>query len=208
MPVHVPGANLSLGDPHFCEGEGEIGGEAIECAAQYAFRITRIIKDGMKKVAYRGPMFVPNPEFVAGPPSLGGKFLCFSGYSVSEPGFSVPDGSSYIAHLATSRLNPPNHHHHGKAVQFNADVTLAFRNALLSAIDFLTSAPYHYSKYQAAALLSAAPISSRISCVVDIPNACVTVWVPTGIFEKKVGFAEGHEEWAGNSREKMGDLVY
>lgn len=204
LPVHVPGANLSLGDPHFCEGEGEIGGQAVECAAQFAWRITRVIKKGMESLRYKAPMFIPNPAFVGGPPSLGGEFLCFSGYSVSEAGFSVPEGTEYIGALATSRPAPKHNH----TVQHNTDVTLAFRNALLAAIDFFTAAPYHYSKHQAAALLSATPISSRISCVVDIPNACVTVWVPKGIFEKKIGFATDVEDWEGNSREKMGDLVF
>ncbi|KAI9022450.1 acetamidase [Hyaloraphidium curvatum] len=207
MPVHVPGANLSLGDPHFCEGEGEICGEAVECGAQFAWRITRLIKKGMETLRYKAPMFIPNPAFIGGPPSLAGSFLCFSGYSVSEPGFSVPPGTEYVPHLATSRA-PTAAHHHKHAVQHNADVTLAFRNALLAAIAFLTGEPYFYSKYQAAAILSAGPISSRISCVVDIPNACVTVWIPTGIFEKAISFGGDGSAWAGNSREKMGDLAF
>ncbi|KAJ3340446.1 hypothetical protein HDU93_007053 [Gonapodya sp. JEL0774] len=47
LPVHIDGANLSLADPHFCEGEGEVSGMAIECAGQVAFRISRIIKKGI-----------------------------------------------------------------------------------------------------------------------------------------------------------------
>jgi formamidase len=33
LPVHVPGALLSVGDPHFAQGEGEVCGTAIEVAA-------------------------------------------------------------------------------------------------------------------------------------------------------------------------------
>ena len=32
LPVHVPGALLSIGDMHFAQGEGEVSGTAIEVA--------------------------------------------------------------------------------------------------------------------------------------------------------------------------------
>jgi formamidase len=39
LPVHVPGALLSLGDVHFAQGEGEICGSAIEIGARVTFRV-------------------------------------------------------------------------------------------------------------------------------------------------------------------------
>lgn len=38
LPVEVPGALLSLGDPHFAQGDGESFGTAIEMAARVRFR--------------------------------------------------------------------------------------------------------------------------------------------------------------------------
>jgi len=39
LPVHVPGALLSLGDAHFAQGEGESCGTAIEVAAKATVRV-------------------------------------------------------------------------------------------------------------------------------------------------------------------------
>ncbi len=35
---------------------------------------------------------------------------------------------------------------------------------------------------QAYAILGTAPVEGRISGIVDIPNACATLWLPTEIF--------------------------
>ncbi len=40
LPVHVAGAMLSLGDPHFAQGEGECCGTAIEVAATVSLRVS------------------------------------------------------------------------------------------------------------------------------------------------------------------------
>jgi formamidase len=39
LPVHVPGALLSLGDVHFAQGEGEVCGSAIEIGARVTFGV-------------------------------------------------------------------------------------------------------------------------------------------------------------------------
>ena len=39
LPVHVPGALLSLGDVHFAQGEGEVCGSSIEIGARVTFRV-------------------------------------------------------------------------------------------------------------------------------------------------------------------------
>jgi formamidase len=39
LPVHVPGALLSLGDVHFAQGEGEVCGTAIEIGASVTLRV-------------------------------------------------------------------------------------------------------------------------------------------------------------------------
>ncbi len=40
LPVHVPGALLSVGDPHFAQGEGEVCGTAIEVAATVTLAVS------------------------------------------------------------------------------------------------------------------------------------------------------------------------
>ncbi|MCB4770365.1 acetamidase/formamidase family protein [Ancylobacter sp. Lp-2] len=40
LPVSVPGALLSIGDPHAVQGDGELSGTAIECSMTGTFRVT------------------------------------------------------------------------------------------------------------------------------------------------------------------------
>lgn len=51
----------------------------------------------------------------------------------------------------------------------------------MHAIDYLTK--FGYTPEQAYLLLGAAPIEGRFSGVVDIPNSCATVYLPTEIFD-------------------------
>ncbi len=61
------------------------------------------------------------------------------------------------------------------------DSHLSYQRACLHAIDYLTK--FGYSPEQAYLLLGAAPIEGRLSGVVDIPNSCSTVYLPTAIFD-------------------------
>ncbi|EID56470.1 formamidase [Saccharomonospora xinjiangensis] len=61
------------------------------------------------------------------------------------------------------------------------DSTLAYRRACLHAIDYLTT--FGYTREQAYLLLGAAPIEGRFSGVVDIPNACATLYIPVEVFD-------------------------
>ena len=60
------------------------------------------------------------------------------------------------------------------------DSHLSYQRACLHAIDYLSK--FGYSREQAYLLLGAAPIEGRLSGVVDIPNSCSTVYIPTSIF--------------------------
>lgn len=64
------------------------------------------------------------------------------------------------------------------------DANLAFRRACLNAIEYLKT--LGYTGEQAYMLLSTAPVESRINGIVDIPNACCTIAIPTQIFEKDI----------------------
>lgn len=147
-PVFVDGANFSVGDLHFSQGDGEItfcGG--IEMGGFIDVHVD-IIKDGMAK------------------------------YGVSEnaifmPGNVEPNYSQWLAFSGTSVTL--------EGEQRYLDSQLAYQRACLHAIDYLTT--FGWSPEQAYLLLGAAPIEGRFSGVVDIPNACATVYLPTEIFD-------------------------
>jgi len=65
--------------------------------------------------------------------------------------------------------------------QHYLDVNVAYRQACLNAIEYMKK--FGYSGAQAYSLLGTAPVQGHISGVVDIPNACATLWLPTQIFD-------------------------
>lgn len=148
FPVFVDGANLSVGDLHFSQGDGEITFcGAIEMGGFLDLRVDAI-PGGMDTYGVsEHPVFMPGNT----PPQYS-EWLSFSGTSVTLDG-----------------------------EQRYLDSQLAFQRACLHAIDYLTK--FGYSPEQAYLLLGAAPIEGRFSGVVDIPNSCATVYLPTAIFD-------------------------
>jgi len=65
--------------------------------------------------------------------------------------------------------------------QHYLDVHVAYRQACLNAIEYLKK--FGYSGAQAYSILGTAPVQGHISGVVDVPNACATLWLPTEIFD-------------------------
>ena len=61
------------------------------------------------------------------------------------------------------------------------DATVAYRRACLNAVEYLKK--FGYTGEQAYMILGTAPCEGRISGIVDIPNACCTIAIPTDIFE-------------------------
>ncbi|PPG29595.1 formamidase [Pseudoclavibacter sp. RFBB5] len=147
-PVFVDGANLSMGDLHFSQGDGEITFcGAIEMGGFMDVRVD-VIKGGMDT------------------------------YGVSEnaifmPGNVEPNYSEWIAFSGTSVTLD--------GEQRYLDSHLSYQRACLHAIDYLTK--FGYAPEQAYLLLGSAPIEGRLSGVVDIPNSCSTVYLPTAIFD-------------------------
>jgi formamidase len=96
---------------------------------------------------------ITNPVFRTSPlqPTYG-SYLIFEGISVDEAG-----------------------------KQHYLDVHVAYRQACLNAIAYLTK--FGYTGEQVYAILGTAPVEGRISGIVDIPNACATLAVPTEIFK-------------------------
>ncbi|KAJ4952708.1 hypothetical protein NE237_029540 [Protea cynaroides] len=158
LPVFVDGANLSAGDMHFSQGDGEISlCGAIEMHGFLELKC-EIIRGGMRE--YLTPMgptpLHVNPIFEIGPvePRFS-EWLVFEGISVDESG-----------------------------KQHYLDASIAFKRAVLNAIDYISK--FGYSKEQVYLLLSACPCEGRIAAIVDAPNACATFAVPTAIFDQDI----------------------
>ncbi|EOA18482.1 hypothetical protein CARUB_v10007029mg [Capsella rubella] len=158
LPVFVEGANLSTGDMHFSQGDGEISFcGAIEMSGFLELKC-EIIRNGMQE--YLTPMgptpLHVNPIFEIGPvePRFS-EWLVFEGISVDESG-----------------------------KQHYLDATVAYKRAILNAIDYLFK--FGYSKEQVYLLLSCCPCEGRISGIVDSPNAVATLAIPTAIFDQDI----------------------
>jgi len=107
-------------------------------------------------------------------------------YGVSEnaifmPGNVAPQYSEWLAFSGTSVTLEGKQHY--------LDAQLSYQRACLHAIDYLTN--FGYTPEQAYMILGAAPIEGRLSGVVDIPNSCSTVYIPTAIFDFDVSPGKG-----------------
>ncbi|KAL9678216.1 hypothetical protein QQ045_016055 [Rhodiola kirilowii] len=158
LPVFVEGANFSTGDMHFSQGDGEVSFcGAIEMSGFLELKC-EIIRGGMEK--YLTPMgptkLHVNPIFEIGPvePRFS-EWLVFEGISVDE-----------------------------KGKQHFLDATVAYKRAVLNAIDYISK--FGYSKEQVYLLLSCCPCEGRISGIVDSPNAVATLAIPTAIFDQDI----------------------
>lgn len=70
---------------------------------------------------------------------------------------------------------------HDRNEQEYMDATLAYRNACLNAIEYLKT--FGYTGEQAYTIIGSAPVEGRVSAVVDIPNACCSLYIPTAMFD-------------------------
>ncbi|KAL3346362.1 hypothetical protein AABB24_025016 [Solanum stoloniferum] len=158
LPIFVEGANLSTGDMHFSQGDGEVSFcGAIEMSGFLELKC-EILRNGMKE--YLTPMG-PTPlhvnpifEIVPMEPRFS-EWLVFEGISVDESG-----------------------------QQHYLDASVAYKRAVLNAIDYLSK--FGYSKEQVYLLLSCCPCEGRISGIVDAPNAVATLAIPTAIFDQDI----------------------
>ncbi|MBA9005846.1 formamidase [Thermomonospora cellulosilytica] len=90
------------------------------------------------------------------------------------PGNVEPRYSEFLSFIGVSV-------DHAGERNYYLDATVAYRNACLNAVEYLKT--FGYSGEQAYLLLGAAPIEGRVSGVVDIPNACCSLYLPTAIFD-------------------------
>lgn len=144
FPVYVPGANLSVGDLHFSQGDGELSFcGAIEmvsaplcghCEKQTLPAVRRliallvqagiisfkcsVIKDGIKKFALKQPIFLPSPV-----DPMYAQQIVFEGISVGKS-----DQISSIWNCLTIIAADI----HGDGKQYSMDATVAYKQAALN----------------------------------------------------------------------------
>jgi formamidase len=98
-------------------------------------------------------------------------------YGVSSPIFKPsPLEPNYTSYLIFEGISVDEE---GK--QHYLDVHVAYRQACLNAISYMKK--FGFTGAQAYAILGTAPVEGRISGIVDIPNACATLALPTEIFD-------------------------
>jgi formamidase len=98
-------------------------------------------------------------------------------YDLAQPMFQTsPVEPRYGDHLVFEGISV-----NEQGEQLYLDAHVAYRRACLQAITYLKH--FGYSGAQAYAILGAAPVEGRISSLVDVPNACATLWLPKGIFD-------------------------
>jgi formamidase len=93
---------------------------------------------------------------------------------IFEPGNVPPQYTEFLTFIGVSV-------DHDTDTNYYMDATLAYRRACLNAVRYLTK--FGYSAEQAYLLLGSAPMEGRISGIVDIPNACCSLYLPTAIFD-------------------------
>ncbi|KWW97786.1 formamidase [Carbonactinospora thermoautotrophica] len=90
------------------------------------------------------------------------------------PGRMEPRYTEFLTFIGVSVQHEENRN-------FYLDATLAYRRACLNAIEYLKK--FGYTGEQAYLLLGSAPIEGRISGIVDIPNACCSLYLPVAVFD-------------------------
>ncbi len=97
-------------------------------------------------------------------------------YGVVNPIFQPsPIQPNYTKHLIFEGISVDE-----DGVQYYLDAHVAYRRACLNAIEYMKK--FGYTGEQAYAILGTAPVQGKISGIVDIPNACATLYLPTEIF--------------------------
>jgi formamidase len=90
------------------------------------------------------------------------------------PGRVEPRYSEFLTFVGVSVDETSGENHY-------MDATIAYRRACLNGIEYLKK--FGFSGEQAYLLLGSAPIEGRVSGIVDIPNSCCSLYLPTAIFD-------------------------
>lgn len=167
LPCYVAGCGLGVGDMHYAQGDGEVGGTAIEIDADVTLT-TRLIKGGMP--GFKGPRY-EGPSSLLRIPS--NSFFATTGVPVK----SADDVAREFAYLESPKI--------AGLENLSRDINYAARDALNQMLDYI-SETYGYTRWEAHVIASIA-VDVRIGQLVDAPNVGVTAILPLDIFERNAG---------------------
>ena len=162
FPCFIDGCGLFVGDVHYAQGDGEVGGTAIETGA--VVTVVTQIRPG-------------EGEFVTSPAVEGGtqikdieptSFYQTVGLPLKAAG-EVPPSHTYLDAAEIPDLT-----------NLSEDLTLAARNALIQMIDYIQRK--HGLTAEQAYILASVAVDLRIGQVVDVPNYIVTAVLNEGVF--------------------------
>lgn len=168
----VPGCNLSIGDVHFAQGDGEVSGTAIEMNSVIKVRVK--VRKGQAFLLNNRPAFEGGAQFKHLAPS---KFYATIGYPLKNRGEVPPTHTAHYDIPEITRLE-----------NLSEDLTLAARDALLKMIEYLQEAKRLTAEQ--AYLLSSVAVDLRIGNLVDVPNFAVYAVLSLDVFR---GEREGGE---------------
>ncbi len=162
FPCFIDGCGLFVGDVHYAQGDGEVGGTAIETGAVVTM-VTEIRKGAGAHITapqVEGGAQIKNIE-----PS---KFYQTVGLPLKAAG-EIPPTHSYIDAEEIGALE-----------NLSEDLTLAARHALLQMIEYLKRE--HGLTPEQAYTLSSVAVDLRVGQVVDVPNYVVTAVLNMDVF--------------------------
>lgn len=162
LPCFIDGCGLFVGDVHYAQGDGEVGGTAIEMGSIVTVR-TEIRKGQAANVP--APQVEGGAQIKAIEPS---KFYQTVGLPLKGAG-EVPPTHSYIDGEKIAGLE-----------NLSEDLTLAARHALLQMIEYLKRE--HGLTAEQAYILSSVAVDLRVGQVVDVPNYVVTAVLNMDVF--------------------------
>ncbi|WP_135507595.1 acetamidase/formamidase family protein [Roseovarius aestuariivivens] len=165
FPCFIDGCGLFVGDIHYAQGDGEVGGTAIEMGSVTTLRVVEIHKGEAENVPM--PATKGNDQIIKIEPN---RYYQTVGIPLKAAG-EVPPSHAYLTSEKIENLE-----------NLNEDLTVASRHALLQMIDYIVE-EHGLTREQAYVLCSVA-VDLRIGQVVDVPNYVVTATLNLSVFDK------------------------
>jgi len=165
FPCFIDGCGVFIGDVHYAQGDGEVGGTAIEMGSITTIRVHKIHKG--KGESLQMPVTLGNDQIIDMEPT---RYYQTVGIPLKGSG-EMPPSHQYLSGEPIKNLE-----------NLNEDLTLAARHAVLQMIDYLVD-EHGLTKEQAYILCSVA-VDLRVGQVVDIPNFIVTAVLNLDVFDK------------------------
>ena len=165
FPCFIDGCGVFIGDVHYAQGDGEVGGTAIEMGSITTIRVHKIHKG--KGETLQMPVTLGNDQIIDMEPT---RYYQTVGIPLKGSN-ELPPTHQYLSGAPIKNLE-----------NLNEDLTLAARHALLQMLDYLVNE--HGLTKEQAYILSSVAVDLRVGQVVDVPNYIVTAVLNLDVFDK------------------------